>query len=143
MSLEAKIIRITQVKSIDRGPGVKGMPLVTSEIGAQRISTGITEFEDGAEIALHYHNCEEQILIIEGNATAEINGVYHSLSTFDSAFVPEGTPHRFMNRSGKMMKFLWIYGSADVKRTLVATGKTAQHLSADDRPVVDKKDKKI
>ena len=139
MSLEAKIIRITQVKSIDRGPGVKGIPLVTREMGAQHISTGITEFEDGAEIALHYHNCEEQIVIIEGNAIAEINGVYHSLSTFDSTFVPAETPHRFMNRSGRIMKFLWIYGSADVKRTLVATGETAQHLSSDDRPVIGKK----
>ena len=141
MSPEAKIIRITEAKKIERGPGVKGIPLVTREIGAQRMSTGITEFEDDAEIALHYHNCEEQIVIIEGNAMAEINGAYHSLSTFDSAFVPAGTPHRFLNRSGRVMKFLWIYGSADVNRTLVATGKTAQHLSADDRPVIDKKEK--
>lgn len=140
MEFGAKILRIRQGKSIDRGPGVRGTPLVTREMGAQHISTGITEFADGAEIALHYHNCEEQIMIIEGNATAEIDGVYHSLTTFDSTFVPTGIPHRFMNRSGERMKILWIYGSTDVKRTLASTGETAQHLSADDRPVIAKKE---
>jgi putative monooxygenase len=125
MSFGAKILRITQGRSIEAGPGVRGTPLVTREMGAQHISTGLAEFEDKAEIALHYHNCEEQIIIIEGNATAEIDGVYYSLTTFDSVFSPAGIPHRIMNRSGGGMKFLWIYGSTDVKRTLVNTGETA------------------
>jgi putative monooxygenase len=140
MSFGAEILRITQGRSIEAGPGVRGTPLVTREMGAQNISTGLAEFEDKAEIALHYHNCEEQIIIIEGNATAEIDGVYHSLTTFDSVFFLAGIPHRIMNRSGGGMKFLWIYGSTDVKRTLVSTGETAEFLSADDRFVIAKKE---
>lgn len=127
------ILRMSQMKGIERGPGLRGMSLVNREMGAQNLTTGITEFQDGAAIALHSHNCEEQVTIIEGNAVVEIDGAYQDLSTLDTTYVPAGVPHRFLNRSGKIMKILYIYGSNNVTRTFMDTGKTVAHLSSDDR----------
>ena len=130
MAEKAHVLKPNEMKKIERGSGLRSTPLATPVIGAQHITTGITEFQDGIAIALHYHNCEEQVTILEGNAVAEINGTLHELSAPDTTFIPAGLPHRFLNRSGKIMKILWIYGSGHVTRTSVETGKTAPQLSA-------------
>ena len=101
--------------TIDRGTGVRTWLLSASEIGAQHITTGITQFPDGAAIANHLHNCEEQVTI-EGDAVAVIDGVEYELSAPDTTFI-SGVPHHFLNRSGQPMKILWIYGSTNVTRT--------------------------
>jgi putative monooxygenase len=130
MAEKAHVLKPNEMKKIERGSGLRSTPLATPVIGAQHITTGITEFQHGTAIPLHYHNCEEQITILEGNAVAEINGTFHELSAPDTTFIPAGLPHRFLNRSGKIMKILWIYGSGHVTRTSVETGKTAPQLSA-------------
>ena len=132
MAEKAHVLKPSQMKWNERGAGLRSTPLVTPAIGAQHITTGITEFQDGTAIALHYHNCEEQVTILEGNAVVEINGTFHELSAPDTTFVPAGLPHRFLNRSGKIMKILWIYGSGHVTRTSVETGRTTPQLSASD-----------
>jgi quercetin dioxygenase-like cupin family protein len=129
MDKEAYVLKPHQMKKIERGVGLWSTPLATPNIGAQHITTGITEFQDGAAIPLHYHNCEEQVTILEGNAVAEIDGVLYELSAPDTTFIPAGHPHRFLNRTGKIMKILWIYGSGQVTRTSVETGKTVPQLS--------------
>jgi quercetin dioxygenase-like cupin family protein len=129
----AHVLRPSEMPTIDRGTGVRTWLLASREIGSQHITTGITEFQDGTSIALHYHNCEEQVTILEGEAIAEIDGVQHTVSAPDTTFIPSGVPHRFLNRSGKVMKILWIYGSTNVTRTFVETGVTVPHLSAGDR----------
>lgn len=132
----AHVLKPSQMPTIDRGTGVRSWLLASREIGSQHITTGITEFPDGAAIANHYHNCEEQVTILEGDAVAVIDGVEYELTAPDTTFIPAGVPHHFLNRSGKKMKILWIYGSTNVTRTFTATGKTVPHLSAGDRATV-------
>lgn len=134
----AHVLKPAEMTTIDRGTGVRTWLLAAREIGSQHMTTGITEFQDGTAIALHYHNCEEQVTILEGDAIAEIDGVQYEVSAPDTTFIPAGVPHRFLNRSGKIMKILWIYGSTNVTRTFVETGKTVPHLSAGDRATADR-----
>ena len=119
-----RVWKIHEMKAIDRGPGLRGWPLVSTEVGSQHLTTGITEFQDGTGLELHTHNCEEQVTVVEGSASAEINGTWYELTAPDTTFVSTGLPHRFINRSGKPMKILWVYTSTQVTRTFVGSGKT-------------------
>lgn len=122
------VFKVNQMTSVDRGPGLRGWPLVTAAIGSEHLTTGITEFQSGASLALHTHNCEELVTILEGSATAEINGERYELKAPDTTFIPPGIPHRFINRSGEAMKIIWIYSSTQVTRTFVESGKTEAYL---------------
>ena len=116
------IVRFNNWSSEGRSPLTKGQRLVTHETGAQNLSTGVTRFEPGAKIPLHYHNVEEQVTIIEGEAVAIIDGERHTLKAYDTTYVPAGTPHHFMNESDGPMAILYIYPSPYVERHFPETG---------------------
>jgi putative monooxygenase len=128
MAKISQVFRIKEMKPMDRGPGLRGWPLVTGEKGSGHLTTGITEFQPGANLALHIHNCEEQVTILEGDATAIIDGVSYQLTAPDTTFISQGLPHRFINTSNKSMKTLWVYTTTQVTRTFVETGKTEDYL---------------
>ena len=133
------ILEFDKLGEVDRGTGVKTKLLAHKGIGSQHLTNGITRFEPGAKIALHYHNCDETVAIVEGEAVAEVDGNRHPMKKFDTTFVPAGVPHRFINESDKPMAILWTYGSSNVTRTFVETGVTVEHMSAQDLAVAAKK----
>ncbi len=119
------VLRPAQLPSSDRGGGNKTIPLVSGRIGSKQILNGITSIAPGAAIALHTHNCEESVIVIDGPAIVELDGVEHTLDTFDTIWCPANIPHRFKNPSReKPLRIFWTYASIDATRTLVATGET-------------------
>ncbi|GAB2605014.1 cupin domain-containing protein [Streptomyces capparidis] len=128
------LIRPGQVERFDRGGGVATIPYVGKWNSEQAvITTGQTIFQPGTGLPLHSHNVEESVLILEGRATAEIDGELFDLKPGEATWVPAGVPHRFLNRGEGVMRIYWVYGGRHVTRTLTATGETFEHLSAHDR----------
>jgi quercetin dioxygenase-like cupin family protein len=122
---KAAILRPAEIPARERGGGAKTIPLVTRRTGATSFINGITIFAPNAAIPLHSHNCDESVMLLEGQAFAEIDGVQHELQPGDTTFIPANLPHRFINRSStEAMKILWIYASVDATRTIVETGDT-------------------
>lgn len=125
MSQSPVILRPSERPTNERGGGARTTPLVTRACGSTSLINGITAFEPGAAIGMHFHNCEESVMVLEGDAIAEIDGVQHRLSAGDTTWIPSNLPHRFINASDSVpMRIFWTYASIDATRTMVATGDT-------------------
>ena len=131
---DAHILKINSLPVIERGNGIRTIPLVSKEIGAKHLTTGLTRFPADAKVPLHSQKCDEQVTIFEGEAEAEIDGKRHQLCPFDTTLVPADKPHRFINIGTSHLTILWIYSSVEVTWTFMETGETVAHLS--DRDLV-------
>lgn len=120
------VLKPDQIKSHDRGGGARTTPLVSPSIGAQGFINGITEFAPGTAIPFHSHNCEESVMLLEGNAIMDMEGQESMvLKPHDTTWIPPNLSHRFRNLSQtEPMKILWIYANAKATRTLTETGET-------------------
>ena len=131
----AAVIRPAEQVVADRGGGARTIPLVTPGVGARQMINGITMIAPGAAIPLHYHDCEESVIVLEGEAVAVIGGAEHSVGPGDTSWIPPGVPHFFRNPSeSATLRIFWTYASVTATRTLVATGQTrpvaAEHAAA-------------
>jgi quercetin dioxygenase-like cupin family protein len=127
MPPKARILRPSESTPRERGGGARTIPLVNALVGSEKTLSGITEFDPGAAIALHYHNCEETVVLLSGEGIAEIDGEQFPVRPLDTSWIPAGVPHRFRNTSAtKKMRIYWTYSSIDADRTIVATGVTGR-----------------
>ena len=127
------VFRPGEIRAAERGGGARTIPMVNRKCGSTQMMNGITMFDGGAAIPLHTHNCEESVMLIEGHAVAEIDGVEYELAPFETTWIPAYVPHRFRNASASApMRIFWTYASIDATRTLVSTGETrrvdAEHV---------------
>ena len=123
---EAATVRRGEARTVDRGGGVRTAYLVTGAVGAMGFMNGVTEFEPGASLPMHSHNCEESVVVLEGAASFECEGRVVDLDAGDATWVPPGAAHRFANQSGEKLRILWIYGRIDASRTFTETGETVR-----------------
>jgi putative monooxygenase len=127
MPAQPHILYPSELQARERGGGLRTIPLVHANIGSQRTLSGITEFDPGAAVALHYHNCEETVIVLSGKGIAEIDGRDHAVGPTDTTWIPPGVPHRFRNTSSQdRLRIFWTYSSLDADRTIVATGVTTR-----------------
>ena len=121
----AALLKPESLPRHERGGGASTTPLVTRAVGSSSFITGYTSFGGGAEIPFHSHNVQESVVLMEGRAILDIDGLEYELKPHDVTFIPPGVPHRFRNLSKtEPMKILWIYATADATRTLADSGVT-------------------
>lgn len=122
----ACLLRPEALPTYERGGGARTTPLINKDVGTQSFITGYTSFEGGAVIPFHSHNCQESVVLMQGEAMMDIDGLEYQLKPHDVTFIPPNVSHRFRNLSKtNPMKILWIYENTAATRTLTETGATA------------------
>lgn len=115
---------------IARPGGAATVQMVTPDCGAGAFLNGFTDIPPGGAIPLHFHDCEESVLVVSGAARVEIDGTFHEAKAGDVTWLAAGVPHRFLNPSStEPLRIFWTYASVTATRTLVETGETGPILS--------------
>ncbi len=127
---KSAIRRERDLPKISRAGGATTIQMVTPDCGAHAFLSGFTDIPPGAAIPLHFHNCEESVLVVSGNATVEVDGEQFSAKAGDVVWQAPNVPHRFINPSRtEPLRIYWTYASVDATRTLVETGDTGHILA--------------
>ena len=127
--IKEKIFKEQKIKPIKRFGSVKTKIFINKKQGSKKMISGITIIPQNKSINLHYHNCEEAVMILEGTAIAEINKKKYILKKGEVSWIPAKIPHRFMNKKKEKLKIYWTYANANATRTDALTGKTNKILN--------------
>ncbi len=123
---ELAVLRPAERKLANRGKGISSIALVTPACGARQLVNGFTIFEPGCAVPEHWHNCEESVLIVEGEAYVVVDGKETKVGVGDTTWLPANLPHYFRNASQeKPLKIFWTYASEKATRTIAATREEA------------------
>jgi quercetin dioxygenase-like cupin family protein len=116
------IMRFDQAPKYELSEGAIFTDLFGSKFGAVGICGGYGKFAPGSSLPCHSHDYDESITIVAGKAVCQVKGKEYELSGCDTALVPTGRPHRFINRSNEPMAMIWLYGGGEPQRTVLQAG---------------------
>jgi mannose-6-phosphate isomerase-like protein (cupin superfamily) len=113
------MVRIGKATRYKLANGTSFCDLFAGRFGSVGICGGYGEFQPGTGLPCHLHDYDESITIIKGAATCRVMGARYELSGYDTAMVPSGRPHRFLNESKEVMAMIWVYAGSEPQRTLL------------------------
>ena len=96
------------------------LALVTGK-DAQVVFMNITpKTNPNNEIGMETHKFDQVIFVVEGQAKSVLNGKNSTVTAGDMIFIPQGTPHNFINLNVKRpFKIISIYSATDIPENAV------------------------
>jgi quercetin dioxygenase-like cupin family protein len=116
------VLRSNEYPIYELSEGAFFSDLFARRFGAVGICGGYGRFLPGASLPCHTHDYDESITIVAGTAVSLVQGRRYQLSGYETAFIPRGTPHRFINHSQEEMAMIWVYAGDEPDRTIVDAG---------------------
>jgi quercetin dioxygenase-like cupin family protein len=116
------LVRFDRAAVYELAPRAFFRDLFARRLGSRGICGGYGLFESGGSLPCHYHGYDESITIVAGEAVCQVAGREYAVSNCDTACIPRGRPHRFLNRSGAPMAMIWVYAGDEPDRVLVDPG---------------------
>jgi putative monooxygenase len=124
------IVRFADASKYELAEGATFRDLFAGHMGAQGICGGYGEFIPGSSLPCHVHNYDESITIVSGEALCLVMGRKYRVADYDTALVPQGRPHRFLNQSSERMAMIWVYAGSEPERTVL----DSRHCSGELQP---------
>lgn len=118
-SVTEDLIRFESAPDYELAQNALFRDLFAGRFGSRGICGGYGIFQPGASLPCHIHGFDESITIVEGTAVCQVAGREYGLSNCDTACIPEGRPHRFINRSDQAMAMIWVYAGDEPDRTVL------------------------
>jgi quercetin dioxygenase-like cupin family protein len=116
------MVRFAKAAVYELAPRAFFRDLFAQRLGSRGICGGYGLFEPGASLPCHFHGYDESITIVTGTAACQVEGKESQLSGCDTACIPLGRRHRFLNRSEQPMAMIWVYAGDEPDRTVVDAG---------------------
>lgn len=115
------IVRYDRLAVYELAKNAFFLDLFSRRLGVEGICGGHGRFLPGASLPCHIHDFDESITIVEGAAVCMVEGRRYELTAFDTAYIPKGVPHRFLNQSASDMSMIWVYAADEPDRRIVNT----------------------
>lgn len=115
------VVRFHSDKVYELAPNAHFIDLFAKRFGSVGICGGHGRFLPGSSLPCHIHDFDESITIIGGCAVCLVEGKRYELSGCDTAFIPRGIPHRFLNQSDGEMAMIWVYAGSEPDRQMVGS----------------------
>jgi putative monooxygenase len=112
------LLRFSQAEEYELSDNTQFRDLFAKRLGSKGICGGYGGFAPGASLPCHTHLYDESITIVEGVATCLVAGRRFSVSGCDTALVPKGLPHRFINETDQFMAMIWVYAGDEPERVI-------------------------
>jgi len=116
------VVRYADAPRYHLADGATFCDLFAGHLGSAGICGGYGAFIPGSSLPCHVHNYDESITIVSGEALCYVMGRQYRMAEYDTAFVPQGRPHRFLNQSSGHMAMLWVYAGSEPERTVLDSG---------------------
>jgi 2-keto-3-deoxy-L-rhamnonate aldolase RhmA/quercetin dioxygenase-like cupin family protein len=115
-----RVNRFASAKRGVAGPGTEFIDCFNEALlPGIEMSGGYGLFHPGGRLPAHFHDFDESICIISGQATCVVEGRRYAMSDCATALQPRGRVHYFINESGGPMEMLWVYAGPKPDRIVV------------------------
>jgi 2-keto-3-deoxy-L-rhamnonate aldolase RhmA/quercetin dioxygenase-like cupin family protein len=112
--------RFETAARFEAGPGTAFIDFFNQAlVPGIEMSGGYGLFHPGGRLPAHYHDFDESICIIEGDATCVVEGRRYGMCACATALQPRGRVHYFINASDAPMAMLWVYAGPSPIRIVV------------------------
>ena len=121
-SCPESLVRFDAAETYALQPGTQFRDLFARRLGSRGVCGGHGLFPPGTSLPCHLYHYDESISIIQGRAICQVAGKEYELLGFDTACIPTGRPHRFLNRGDVPMAMIWVYAGDEPDRVLLEQG---------------------
>jgi mannose-6-phosphate isomerase-like protein (cupin superfamily) len=96
-------------------PGLAHRTLAGAEHGLERLAIWSQRIDPQGATPPHFHDCEEVILIRQGEGTLVFRGEEQAFSAGDTIIVPPTTVHQILNTGDEDLVLLAVLSTANVE----------------------------
>lgn len=110
------VIKSEDVKREDLWPGIYRYHPLDANVPTGSISMGILTLEPHSVMPCHSHLVDDNMIVLEGEGIARIDGVDYHVKKGDAGFVPAYAHHYLRNESDKDFTVVYVWPSRNTER---------------------------